>query len=102
MDSVSVGSLRRIRPEVVIFAAQVILLFIVVIVSLVNLSIDNGNTNLWTAILTSCLGYMLPHPNIRKAKDKTPVDQRDFVQHGVLLRDFTVERDQPAPAELNR
>lgn len=58
------------RPDVVIFMAQVVLLFIVVITSLANLTLDNGNTNLWTMILTSCLGYMMPSPHMKAAKAK--------------------------------
>lgn len=72
MESASGVSSNKIvpRPEVVIFVAQVFLLFIVVITSLANLTLDNGNTNLWTMVLTSCLGYMMPSPHIKAAKVK--------------------------------
>lgn len=73
MESASGISIKQQmpRPDVVIFVAQVFLLFVVVITSLANLTIDNGNTNLWTMILTSCLGYMMPNPHIKTAKVKS-------------------------------
>ena len=42
------------------------IIYIVVVTCIVNLSIDNGNSNLWTALLSSCLGYMLPNPRLKK------------------------------------
>ena len=49
----------------IVFATQVILLYIVVITSIVNLSILNGESTLWTALLSSCIGYLLPNPTLR-------------------------------------
>lgn len=95
MDSVSTTSLSKIKPDVVIFGAQVLLLFIVVITSLVNLSLERGNTNLWTMILTSCLGYMLPSPSYKKTKD--PNERNRGKDDGVILRDVTLERDKSTP-----
>ena len=52
--------------ETVVYLFQVILLYIVIITCIINLSIGNGNSELWTALLSSCLGYMLPNPSMRK------------------------------------
>lgn len=95
MDSVSNASFSRLKPDVIIFGAQVLLLFIVVITSLVNLSLERGNTNLWTMILTSCLGYMLPSPSLKKAKANLP-KQDSAEKDGVILRDTALKRDQSA------
>ena len=54
--------------EEIVYLCQVILLYIVIITCIVNLSIDNGNSNLWTALLSSSLGYMLPNPSLKKTK----------------------------------
>lgn len=93
MDSV----LRPLsKPDIIIFIAQVVLLFVVVITSLVNLSIDNGNTNLWTMVLTSCLGYMMPNPRF-KAQDgrkEQTVTLSSEPDNGIL-RDFAIQREQP-------
>jgi hypothetical protein len=53
------------RQEVVFFA-QIIIIYAVIIASIINLSIGGGNTNLWTVMLSSCLGYLLPNPSIKK------------------------------------
>ena len=81
------------RADAIVFVSQVLLLFIVVIVSLVNLSLENGNTNLWTMVLTSCLGYMLPNPRLKPAKEKPDLSVASD-SDGVVLRDFTVKRDE--------
>ena len=51
------------RCEIVFFC-QIILIYIVVLTSLVNLALKNGPINLWIALLGSCLGYLLPHPSM--------------------------------------
>jgi hypothetical protein len=52
-------------PDVILFTVQVILIFVVVCVSLVNLSLEWGNQNLWTVVLTGSLGYIMPNPKIK-------------------------------------
>jgi hypothetical protein len=48
-----------------IYLSQISVIFIVMIVSLYNLSFKTGDDSLWTALLTSCLGYMLPNPKMK-------------------------------------
>ncbi len=48
-----------------IYFCQIISIFIVIITALYNLTYKNGDESLWTALLTSCLGYMLPNPKIK-------------------------------------
>jgi len=62
--------------EEIVYLCQVILLYIVIITCIINLSIDNGNSNLWTALLSSSLGYMLPSPSLKKRKLKDFLDGR--------------------------
>jgi hypothetical protein len=52
-------------PDAVLFICQVVVIFIVVCVSLLNLSLQWGNQQLWTVILTSCLGYIMPNPRLK-------------------------------------
>ena len=56
------------RQEVVYFS-QTIIIYIVIITALINLSFGIGESSIWTALLGSCLGYILPHPSIKKDKD---------------------------------
>ena len=50
----------------IVFFAQIILIYAVVGVSLFNLSRGHGDSQLWTALLSSCLGYLLPNPSMNK------------------------------------
>ena len=59
----------RILPKnEVIFICQVVILYIVIITCIANLSLRNGDSNLWTALLSSSLGIMLPQPTLSSRK----------------------------------
>jgi hypothetical protein len=49
----------------VLFIVQILVIFIVVITSIVNLTLQNGDTNLWTALLSCSIGYVLPNPKVK-------------------------------------
>ena len=51
------------RQEVVYFS-QAAIIYIVILFCLGNLSFGNGDSNLWVALLGSCIGYILPHPSM--------------------------------------
>ena len=58
---------QRLPREEFTFATQVIVLYTVILVSIYNLT--TGTTekdNLWTALLSSSLGYLLPNPAMPK------------------------------------
>ena len=48
-----------------IYFTQILVIFIVVITSLYNLCVQSGDDSLWTALLTSCIGYILPNPKLK-------------------------------------
>ena len=52
----------------VIFFCQVIILYIVIIACIINLSLRNGDSNLYTALLSSSLGIILPSPSLTRRK----------------------------------
>ena len=66
MDSVSRCSWMVKNRGHLGFWSQVVIIYIVVVTCIVNLSIANGNSNLWTALLSSSLGYLLPNPKLKK------------------------------------
>ncbi len=49
----------------VVFFTQVILIYVVVITSLVNISLGSKD-QLWVLLLTSCLGYLMPNPSLKR------------------------------------
>jgi hypothetical protein len=53
------------KADLILFSVQVALIFIVVCTSLINLTLGYGNQNLWTVVLTSSLGYVMPNPKIK-------------------------------------
>ncbi len=60
-----------IKADVIIFTFQIILILIVVCVSLLNLTMLWGNQNLWTVILTSSFGYIMPNPKLKVTNDNS-------------------------------
>jgi len=53
------------KQEVVYFS-QIIALYIVIIVGLINLTIQNEQSNLWLSLLSGSIGYLLPNPSLKK------------------------------------
>lgn len=51
------------RSEIVFFS-QILIILVVISVSAYNLSVGAKDKTLWTALLSSCLGYVLPNPTI--------------------------------------
>jgi len=53
----------------IVFFCQVILIYVVVVTSIVNLAIvEKADTQIWIALLSSCLGYILPNPSLNFEK----------------------------------
>jgi hypothetical protein len=63
------------KLDVVLFTFQVILIFVVVCVSLMNLSLQWGNQNLWTVVLTDSLGYIMPNPKLKISNGSVSVNE---------------------------
>lgn len=55
---------KNVPKNEVIFICQVVILYIIILTCIVNLSLGNGDSNLWTALLSSSLGIMLPAPTL--------------------------------------
>lgn len=68
-DSVSRTSFTFRRPELILFTAQIFLIVIVSFASIINLSLGYGNQNLWTVLLTSGMGIMMPNPKLKVDRD---------------------------------
>lgn len=83
------------------FICQLIATFSIVIVALINLSLDHPNRELWATLVGAGFGYLVPSPSIRRRRrhqddesihGDTPVEQFDElqpVQHGVGIHDQT-------------
>lgn len=89
IDSASVISTRA-RPDVVLFSVQVFVIVVVVIASLINLTYYKENINLWTMILTSCLGYLMPNPRFKVLKEEVNKEVNNKLDDGGGLSRDTV------------
>ena len=73
---------KRLPQNEVVYFTQVILIFTVIITCIVNLSRGEGDSNLWTCLMSSCLGYLLPNPKINSLEKKsTSTPPRDVESH---------------------
>lgn len=72
------------KAKLVLFAAQISLIFITVIVALFNLSLDKGNQNLWIIVLTSCLGYVLPNPKLKLIPQNIITTQQKITEEEIV------------------
>ena len=72
------------KADLILFTVQVVIIFVVVCTSLMNLTLGYGNQNLWTVVLTSSLGYVMPNPKIKIQDIKTdeikPIKGVDVVE----------------------
>jgi hypothetical protein len=69
---------ERIPKNRVTFVAQIIAIFGIIILSAVNLCLNSGsNKELWIALLSSAVGYVLPSPGLKYTKRKQQQQQPD-------------------------
>ena len=59
---------RRVSKTETVFFSQIIIIYIVIVTCIINLSLERGNSNLWTSLLSSSLGYLLPNPKIKSKR----------------------------------
>ena len=57
---------RECLKEEIVFLCQVIILYTVIVVSIYNLTVAHDDSTLWTALLSSSLGYLLPNPSLKQ------------------------------------
>ena len=53
---------KHCPSQEIVFFAQISLIFIVVIASVINLALDTGRAEYWAGTMSACLGYILPAP----------------------------------------
>jgi len=63
---------KKVPRSEIVYLCQVLILFTVILTSIYNLSTGGGtDSNLWTSLLCSSLGYLLPNPTLNRS-EKTP------------------------------
>lgn len=56
----------RIPQAEIVYFSQMIIVYVIIITSIINLSLQNGTNELWISLLSSCIGYALPSPKLKK------------------------------------
>ena len=67
----SIGSKWRLGTayfprEEVQYLTTTLILTMIIIISLVNLCLENGTESFWASLVSGCVGAILPHPKIVK------------------------------------
>ena len=67
-------NLQRVKPKTFprhefAFIAQIGVIFIVIISSVINLSLNNGNQDVWLVLLSAGVGAVLPAPSLKRSKN---------------------------------
>ena len=52
--------------DIIAFLFQVVAVYIVIVISLLNLTRGSDNKELWVSLLSSSVGYLLPTPILTK------------------------------------
>lgn len=58
---------KKIPKQEVTYLSQIVLIYMVVITCIINLSLQNGDSNFWCSLLSSSVCMILPAPKIKKA-----------------------------------
>ena len=81
---------KNIPKSEIVFFSQIIAIHFVVGFSIYYITDGNQNINLWISLLSSCLGYLLPLPIIKRRKNalyQTPRTSQISKQLEVLTMD---------------
>jgi len=64
MSSISDHSGSHVK--VVAYFSQVLAIFVVIVACIINLSLGDDKSELWSSLLSGALGYLLPNPKLGK------------------------------------
>ena len=56
-----------------LFFAQIIVVYVTIITSLVQISLRSPDKELWLILLSSSIGYILPSPGLKFRKQTNPI-----------------------------
>ncbi len=57
---------QRVPRSEIVFICQIVILYTVIVTSIYNLTRGHQDSSLWTALLSSSLGILVPNPKISK------------------------------------
>ena len=69
------GSAQTCPKSVILFTVQMLLICVMVIASIINISLDDNNKEMWIVLLPSSKGYVLPNPKLKHVKTSSSVQE---------------------------
>ena len=57
--------------EQIIYTVQVVVAYVVIAISLVNLCVTTHNAPIWATLLSGCIGYLFPAPSLNNNNDES-------------------------------
>ena len=63
---------NRVPKNQFTYISQIIVIYAIIATSIVHLSIQSQDRELWLILLSSSLGYILPSPGLKFTKQKQP------------------------------
>ena len=60
---------RKTQQSKVVYICQIFILYAIILTCLGNLSAGTDQINLWSTLLASCIGYILPAPKLKTVKN---------------------------------
>ncbi len=55
------------RCDLALFIVQIFVAFFIIILCLINISLNIGDPNMWAYILSTSIGYLMPSPKLKKS-----------------------------------
>ena len=74
------GGAQTCPKSVILFTVQMLLICVIVIssviviASIMNISLNDNNMEMWIVLLSSSIGYVLPYPKLKQVKTNTSVE----------------------------
>ncbi len=68
---------REVSRSALVFFFQITILYISIITCFANLTLKNGPSELWIALLSLSLGSILPSPKVKKTSGVSPASVQD-------------------------
>ena len=67
---------KKIPKAEIVYFCQIVIVYVIIITSIVNLSLNNDNGELWISLLCSSIGYSLPSPSLSHGARTLPVPEQ--------------------------
>ena len=59
---------NKLPKSEIVYFCQMLVVYVIIVTSIVNLSLQNGKNELWITLLSSAIRYALPSPTLKVAK----------------------------------